>query len=182
MNLSDDGKEFPFFDRSPKIDPSVFLAPGAHVYADVTVGRDSSVWFNSVVRGDVNFIRIGERTNIQDFCLVHVSHGTYPAIIGDDVTVGHSAVIHACTMGDRVLIGMGTVILDGAEIGDDVLIGAGSLITQRAKIPSGCKAFGRPAKVVAELTDEERKAIRVSAQRYVSLSRLYAAQAARRPS
>jgi carbonic anhydrase/acetyltransferase-like protein (isoleucine patch superfamily) len=142
----------------------------------VEIGKDSSVWFNSVVRGDVNYIRIGERTNIQDLSMIHVSYKASPAILGNDITIGHSVVLHACTIRDFVLVGMGSVVLDDADIGEFVIIGAGSLVTQKTKIPSGTKAFGRPAKVVGELTEAEREKIRFNALHYVNLAKAYNAQ------
>lgn len=166
-------ERFPHRFVTPKIDPSAFIAPGSHLYGDVEMGAGSSLWFNAVIRGDVNFVRIGKETNIQDLSLVHVSSDGHPAIIGDRVTVGHTAIIHACKIGNDVIIGMGAVVMDGAEIGDFVILGAGSLVTQGMKIPSGMKAFGRPAKVVGPLTDEEKKSILVSAERYVALSKTY---------
>lgn len=164
---------FPHRFQKPKVDPSAFIAPGAHIYGDLEIGEESSIWFNTVLRGDVNYIRVGKRTNIQDCSLVHVAYKAYPCIIGDDVTIGHSAVIHACSIGNTTLIGMGSQILDGAEIGDFVLLGAGSLVTPKMKIPSGTKAFGRPAKVVAELTDAEREGLAFSARHYVNLMKTY---------
>lgn len=164
---------YPHRFNAPKIADSAFIAPGAHVYGDVEIGAESSIWFNSVLRGDVNFIRVGERTNIQDNSVIHVSYKALPTLIGSDVTVGHSVTLHACTVQDFALIGMGSVVLDGADIGEFSLIGAGSLVTQNTKIPPRCKAFGRPAKVVAELTDQEVEALRFSAGHYVALSRTY---------
>ncbi len=164
---------FPHRFQTPKVHPSAFIAPGAHVYGDLEIGEESSIWFNSVLRGDVNYIRVGKRTNIQDCTLVHVAYKAYPCIIGDDVTIGHSAVIHACSIGNTTLIGMGSQILDGAEIGDFVLLGAGSLVTPKMKIPSGTKAFGRPAKIVAELTEAEREGLAFSARHYVNLMKTY---------
>ena len=164
---------FPHRYHNPKIDPTAFVAPGVQLYGDVVIGQDSSLWFNSVLRGDVNFIRIGERTNIQDLSVVHVSYKGNPAIIGNEVTVGHSVIVHACTIGNSVLVGMGSVLMDEAEIGDFVIIGAGSLVTQKTKIPSGTKAFGRPAKVVGKLTQEEIERITWSANHYVKLSKTY---------
>jgi carbonic anhydrase/acetyltransferase-like protein (isoleucine patch superfamily) len=149
------------------------VATGSHVVGDVWLGEESSVWFNSVLRGDVNYIRVGARTNIQDNSVVHVTFEGQPTIIGNDVTIGHSAIIHACTIHDFALIGMGCTVLDGAEIGEFVLLGAGSLVTQNTKIPSGMKAFGRPAKVVAPLTEEEREGLRFSSAHYVRLAKTY---------
>jgi carbonic anhydrase/acetyltransferase-like protein (isoleucine patch superfamily) len=164
---------FPHRYLPTRLDPSVFVAPGAHVYGDVAIGRDSSVWFNSVIRGDVNYIRVGERTNIQDLTLIHVSHHGDPCIVGNDSTIGHSVTLHACTIGNFALIGMQSAILDGAEIGDFVLLGAGSLVPPGKKIPAGVKAFGRPAKVVGELSAEEIERIRWSAGHYVNLAKTY---------
>src|SRR4051812_33324116 len=166
-------KHFPHKFLQPQIDPSVYLAPGSHVVGDVWMGKDSSLWFNSILRGDVNYIRVGERTNIQDLTMVHVSYKASPTIIGNDVTIGHSVVLHACTVQDWALIGMGTCILDDAEIGEWSLIGAGSLVTQGTKIPPRSKAFGRPAKVVGQLNDEEIERLRFSAGHYVKLSRAH---------
>lgn len=165
--------KYPHRYKKPQIDPSVLVATGVRVFGDVTVGKETSLWFNAVLRGDVNYIRIGERTNIQDLALIHVSYQAKPAIIGSNVTIGHSVILHACTVGDFSLVGMGSTVLDGAEIGDYVLLGAGSLVTGNTKIPSGMKAFGRPAKVVGPLTDEEKKFLEWSADHYVDLARTY---------
>ena len=121
---------------NPEFGRGVFLASGSRVVGDVKIGEDSSLWFNVTVRGDCNFIRIGSRTNIQDNCVVHVTNGTGPTYIGDEVTVGHAAVIHACTIGNRVLIGMGAILLDGVEIGDNTVVGAGSVLPPGKKYPS----------------------------------------------
>lgn len=139
----------------------------AHVIGDVEIGEESSVWFNAVVRGDVNYIRIGKRTNIQDGCVLHVARRTLPLVIGDEVTVGHNATLHACTVGTRVLIGMGATVMDGAEIGDNSIVAAGSLVTPNTKIPEGSMVMGSPAKVKRELTEEEKRSVRDSAAHYV---------------
>lgn len=169
----DPRERFPHRFEPPRIDPSVFVAPGARIVGDVVIGKDSSVWFNTVLRGDVNYIRIGERTNIQDLTMVHVAHEGAPTIIGSDVTIGHGVVLHACTIRDFALVGMGSLVLDGAEIGELALLGAGSLVTSGTKIPPRTKAFGRPAKVVGELTDAEIERLKWSAGHYVSLARTY---------
>lgn len=173
MEPIDPKQRFPHRFNETIIHPSAWIAPGAHVHGDVHIGEESSVWFNSVLRGDVNYIRIGARTNIQDLSMVHVTHHGDPTIIGDNVTVGHSCVLHACKIGNFSLIGMGSCILDGAEIGDFVLLGAGSLVTQKTKIPPFSKAFGRPAKVVAEITEEEKKYLEFSANHYVAMMKTY---------
>jgi len=165
--------KYPHKFRSPEIHPSAWCAPGSQVMGDVKIGAESSVWFNSVIRGDVNYIRIGERSNVQDLSMLHVSYEGNPTIVGNDVTIGHACVIHACTIGDYALIGMGSIILDEAEIGEWVLLGAGSLVTQRTKIPPHTLAFGRPAKVARDLTEKEVEELRFSASHYVQLARTY---------
>lgn len=152
---------------TPKIDPTVFIADGVHIIGDVEIGKDSSVWYNTVIRGDVNFIRIGERTNIQDNTVVHVTNKKFPTYIGSNVTIGHSAVIHACTINDYSLIGMGAVILDDATVGKYSLIAAGAVVTMGMKIPEGMLAAGVPAKIVRPLTDDERRFLAQSAQNYI---------------
>lgn len=166
-------QHFPHRFKEPKFDKSVLIADGARVLGDVEIGKDSSVWFNTVIRADVSYVRIGERTNIQDCSLIHESFPKTPTIIGNNVTVGHSVILHACTVKDYALIGMGSIILDEAEIGEFVLLGAGSLVTQGSKIPNGVLAFGRPAKAIRPLTDEEREKLKFSAEHYVKLSRTY---------
>ncbi len=157
----------------PKIHPSVYLSENVCVIGDVEIGEDSSVWFGAVVRGDVNYIRIGRRTNIQDNSVVHVTHETAPTIVGDDVTVGHRVILHGCVLGNRILVGMGAILMDGVEVEDDVIIGAGALVTQNKKIPSGVLVAGVPAKIIRDLKDEEVKMIRESANNYVEYKNNY---------
>lgn len=158
---------------TPKIDPSVFLAEGVHIIGDVVIGKDSSVWFNTVIRGDVNFIRIGDRTNIQDNTVVHVTNKRFPTHIGSNVTVGHSAVIHACTIKDYSLIGMGAVILDDATIGSYSLVAAGAVVTMGMNVPEGMLVAGVPAKVIRPLTDDEKTFLAQSAQNYIDYVATY---------
>ena len=158
---------------SPRIHPSVFIAEGAQIIGDVEIGAGSSVWFNAVIRGDVHYIRIGERTNIQDNCVLHVTHDTYPLIIGSDVTVGHGAVLHAATIKDRCLVGMGAKVLDGATVGPYALVAAGSLVLEHFEVPEGVLVAGVPARVKRVLTDEEREQIVQSAQNYVGYVKTY---------
>jgi len=158
----------PFKDKTPVIDSSAMVMDSAHVIGDVVIGEESSVWFNAVVRGDVNYIRIGKRTNIQDGCVLHVARRTLPLIIGDEVTVGHNVTLHACTIGSRVLIGMGSVVMDGSKIADNCIIAAGSVVTPNTEIPSGSLALGSPARVKRPLTDGEQRNIRESAAHYVA--------------
>ena len=157
----------------PTIATSAFIDETAAVVGDVVIGSESSVWFNTVIRGDVHYVRIGHRTNIQDLCLLHVTHDTYPLIIGDDITVGHHVVLHGCTIKDRVLIGMGAVIMDGAIIEEDCVVGAGSLITERTHVPPKSLVLGSPAKMKRTLTDAEFAWIKESAQNYVRYARQY---------
>ena len=158
----------PFEGVSPRIHPSVFIAAGARIIGDVEIGEGSSVWFNVVLRGDVHSIRIGRRTNIQDLVMCHVTHKRYPLSVGDDVTVGHSAVLHGATIGDRVLIGMSATILDNAIIGDESLIAAGTVVREGFHVPNGTLVAGIPGKVVRELTDEERRRVAEGATNYES--------------
>lgn len=162
---------FPYLGHRPVLDPSVFVAPSASVVGDVVVGAESSVWYGTVIRGDVMPIRIGARTSIQDNSVLHATGGWRDTIIGDECTVGHSVILHGCTVGNRVLVGMGSIVLDEAEIGDGAMIGAGSLVTARSKIPPGVLAHGRPCKVVRELTDEERAKVLEASQLYVRYAR-----------
>ena len=155
-----------FLRRKPTLGAGVYIARGAIVIGDVTLGEQSSVWYNAVLRGDINRIVVGHHTNIQDNSVVHLAD-EYPCIIGDWVTVGHSAIVHACTVGNECLIGMGATILDGAEIGEHCIIGANSLVTQFTKIPAGSMVLGSPAKIVRTLTPEERLLIKPWAEKYV---------------
>ncbi|WP_040229274.1 gamma carbonic anhydrase [Bhargavaea cecembensis] len=146
---------YPFKGKTPKIDPSVFIADHATVTGDVEIGEMSSVWFGTVIRGDVSPTRIGKRVNIQDLSMLHQSP-PFPLILEDDVTVGHKVILHSCTVRKGALIGMGSIILDGAEIGEGAFVGAGSLVPQGKKIPPGMLAFGSPAKVIRPLNEEDR--------------------------
>lgn len=150
----------------PAIDPSAWIAETAEVIGDVTIGPESGLWYGAVVRGDVHRIVIGARTNVQDLSVLHVTRDRYSLTLGDEVTVGHRVILHGATLGSRILVGMGSIIMDGSEIGDDVMIGAGSLVTEGTVIPSGHLAFGSPARVRRELTEEERHWIRESARHY----------------
>ncbi|MCH8208188.1 MAG: gamma carbonic anhydrase family protein [Nitrospinae bacterium] len=157
----------PYQETSPRIHPSVFIAPGTMIIGDVTIGEESSVWFNCVLRGDLDRIEVGTRTNIQDGCVLHVARRTLPLIIGDEVTVGHNVTLHACTIGSRCLIGMGAIIMDDAKVGDESIVAAGSLVISGTVIPPGSMVMGAPAKVKRPLTDEEKRSIRESANHYV---------------
>lgn len=163
----------PYKGIHPKIHPTVFVVETAVIIGDVEIGEYSSIWFNAVVRGDVHYIRIGERTNIQDLCMLHVTKETHPLILGSDITVGHSVTLHGCTIKDRCLIGMGATILDGAVVGEDCIIGAGALVTEGAVIPPGTLAIGMPAKPKRDLTEKEIARIKQSAQNYIDYAKTY---------
>jgi carbonic anhydrase/acetyltransferase-like protein (isoleucine patch superfamily) len=162
-----------FREQFPRVHPSCFVEDSAQVIGDVELGEDSSVWFNSVLRGDVHSIRIGRRTNIQDLSLVHVTSQRFSTTVGDDVTVGHHVVLHGCTVGNRVLVGMGAVVMDGVVIGDDCIIGAGTLLTPGTQVPPGSLVVGSPGKPRRPLTDEERAFLLESARHYVRTAAEY---------
>jgi carbonic anhydrase/acetyltransferase-like protein (isoleucine patch superfamily) len=157
----------------PTVHPTAYIDESAQVIGDVEIGQESSVWMNVVIRGDVNTIRVGDRTNIQDGTVIHVMRGTHPTRIGDDVTVGHAAILHGCTIHDRVLIGMGAMLLNGAEIAEDSIVAAGSLVPEGKKFPGRSLLMGRPAAVKRELTDTEVASIRDYAERYVGYRKDY---------
>lgn len=159
----------------PQIHSTAFIAMGAVVTGAVEIGEDSSVWFHATLRGDINSIMIGARSNIQDGAVVHVADA-FGVQIGDLVTVGHNAIVHACHIGDEVLVGMGAIVMDGAEIGARSIIGAGALVTSGKKIPAGSLVLGSPATIVRMLSIEEQDSIRGWAERYVTLSRSYLQQ------
>lgn len=155
------------YDRAkPSIHDSCFIADSAEIIGKVSIGENTSVWYNCVLRGDENKIDIGKFTNIQDGTIIHITKDE-STVIGDYVTVGHKAIVHACKIGNNVLIGMGAIVLDGAEIEDNVLVGAGSIVTPGKKMPSGSLVLGSPAKVVRTLTEEEIKQLKQSALDYV---------------
>lgn len=163
----------------PRLGEGVYIDPAAVVIGDVEMGDDSSAWPGAVIRGDVHWIRIGRRTSVQDGAVLHVTHdgpynpGGYPLIIGDDVTVGHQAMLHGCMLGNRILVGIAAVVLDGAEIQDDVILAAGSLVPPGKTLESGYVYRGRPATPARELTDQERTFFSYTAQRYVRLAGQY---------
>lgn len=169
-----------FKNISPKLADGTWVAPSADVIGDVTCGEDCSIWFGCVVRGDVHFIKIGNRVNIQDLSMVHVTHykkadksDGNPTIIGDDVTIGHRVMLHGCTIEDACLIGMSATILDGAVIGKESIVGAGALVTKNKVFPPRSLIMGSPAKVVRELNEDEIKELYASASRYVKFKKEY---------
>jgi len=158
---------------TPTINPSAYIQQSAQVIGDVQIGEESSVWFNAVVRGDVCYIRIGARVNIQDNATIHVFSGGIPTILGDGVSIAHNVVAHACTIGDFTLVGMGAIVLDGAEIGEECLIGAGAVVSPRSKIPPRSLVLGSPAKVTRLLKPEEIATLHRTAENYVRFAREY---------
>ena len=162
-----------FQDKLPKIHKSVFVAENVIIIGDVEIGANSSVWFGSILRGDVNFIRIGERVNIQDGSVIHVSSKTNPTILEDEITLGHRVTLHGCHIETGCLIGIGAIVLDGARIGKNSLIAANSLVTPNTKIPERSLVMGSPAKVKRELSDEEVTDLERFWKNYVSLSQIY---------
>ena len=149
------------------VDPSVYVDDTAQVIGDVTIGAESSIWMNVVIRGDVNVIRLGARTNVQDATVVHVMRGTHPTTIGDDVTIGHAAVVHGSTIGNRVLVGIGAILLNGAVIGEDSIVAAGTLVTEGTVVPPRSMVMGSPGKVRRPLTDAEVASILDYSRNYV---------------
>jgi carbonic anhydrase/acetyltransferase-like protein (isoleucine patch superfamily) len=162
-----------FQGKIPKLHLTTFIADGAQVIGDVEIGEESSIWYNTIVRGDVYPIRIGRRTNIQDLSMVHVDEGTYPVHVGDEVTVGHHVVLHGCTVGNRVLVGIGAIVLNGVVIEDDSFIAAGTLLSPGTRVPSGSMVMGSPGRVKRALTDAERAGLLTSAAGYVLNAKLH---------
>ncbi len=164
--LEEEIKLFPYLDKYPEIADNVFVASGAKIIGDVVIGKYSSVWYNTVIRGDVNYIRVGTKTNVQDCSMLHVTNGKFPLNIGSSVTIGHSVTLHGCTIKDLCLIGMGAVILDGAVIEENSIVAAGAVVRPGFIVPSGKLVAGVPAKIVRDLSDDEIKEFEKSAERY----------------
>jgi carbonic anhydrase/acetyltransferase-like protein (isoleucine patch superfamily) len=165
-----------FGGKRPQLGKGVFLAETCAVIGDVEIGEESSIWYSTVVRGDVMPIRIGARTSIQDNTVIHVTSDFSGTTIGNDCTIGHSAIIHACTVEDLCLIGMGSILLDGVRIGRGSLVGAGALVTPGTDIPPGSLVIGSPARVKRTINDKEREQITYGAKHYVELTRRYLAE------
>jgi carbonic anhydrase/acetyltransferase-like protein (isoleucine patch superfamily) len=170
-----------FGGHRPRIDPAAFVAPGARLIGDIGIGPESSIWYNCVLRGDVNRIRIGARTNIQDGSVLHVDsprpghEAGHPTLIGDDVLIGHLAMVHGCLLHDRAFVGLGSIVMDGCEIGSDAMLAAGALLTQGKRIPSGQLWAGRPAKYVRDLNEADLAGMALGVAHYVALAKLHAA-------
>lgn len=163
---------FPYMGKVPIIDPTVFLASGVKIIGDVTIGKYSSVWYNTIIRGDVNYITIGGLTNIQDGCILHVNHDRFPLTIGSKVTIGHGAKLHGCMVKDQSLIGIGAILLDGSVVEENSIVAAGAVLTPGFVVPGGKLVAGVPAKVIRNLTSDEIIDIGESAIRYKEYSQL----------
>lgn len=170
----------PYRGKFPQIAASAYIDPAAIIIGDVVIGEDSSIWPRTVVRGDVHYILLGNRTNVQDGCVLHVMKDQYPLVLGDEVTVGHSVTLHGCTLEARVLVGMGCIILNGAVIGTNSIIAAGTLITERSVIPEGSLVMGSPGKVKRPLKEKELESIGQYAERYAGYRERYRSEAAER--
>ncbi len=162
-----------FLGKSPQIHETAYIVESADIIGDVHIGEESSVWFNVTIRGDVNWIKIGDRTNVQDNVCIHVMNQTGPTLIGDEVTIGHGAVVHGCTVNDRVLIGINATILDKAVIESDVIVAAGTLVPPNKTLKSGFLYMGSPAKAVRKLSEEEVASIKKYSQNYIKYSRAF---------
>jgi carbonic anhydrase/acetyltransferase-like protein (isoleucine patch superfamily) len=158
----------PYKGALPRVHPGAFVDQSAQVIGDVEIGEASSVWMNAVLRGDVHWIRMGRRSNVQDGSVVHVMNGTHPTTIGDEVTVGHGAIVHGCTLANRILIGMGAILLNGVEVGDDSIVAAGTLLPEGMRIPPRSLVMGSPGRVRRALSDADVASIREYADRYVA--------------
>ncbi|MCB1192261.1 MAG: gamma carbonic anhydrase family protein [Leptospiraceae bacterium] len=157
---------YEFNGKIPEIDETAFIAPSAEIIGDVKIGKSTSVWFQTLIRGDVNYIRIGDNCNIQDMTLIHVSKDLYPTIIGNNVSIGHKVTLHACTLKDNSFVGIGAIVMDNVEIGEYSFVAAGSLVTPGKKFPSGVLIMGSPAKIVRDITDKDREMIERTARNY----------------
>ena len=172
----------PFAGRTPLVDPAAFVAPGARLIGDIEIGPEASVWYNCVLRGDMNRIRIGARSNVQDGTVIHVDpprvagpeHG-FPALIGEEVLIGHMAMVHGCTLHDRAFVGLGAIVMDGCVIESDAMLAAGAMLTQGKVIPAGQLWAGRPAKFVRELSAQDKEMMRLGVAHYVALAKRHAA-------
>ncbi len=169
--ITEESYVFPYEGKYPRIDESVFIAPGVKIIGDVQIEEGTSIWYNCVIRGDVHYIKIGKYTNIQDLSMLHVSVGTHPLIIGNYVTVGHSVKLHGCSVEDFTLIGIGSVVLDGAVVKTKSVVAAGAVVTPGFVVPTGKLVAGVPAKIVRDLSDEEIEYLTISAEHYTDYSK-----------
>jgi len=172
QKIDNNRKLYPYENLFPKVHETVFLADGVRIVGDVEIGEYSSVWYNTVIRGDVNFVKIGKITNVQDCSMLHVTNGKYPLTIGDMVTIGHSVKLHGCTLNNICLIGIGAIVLDGAVVEENSMVAAGSVVKPGFVVPSGKLVAGVPAKVIRDLTKEEIEDLKASAFRYKKYSEI----------
>ena len=172
QKLSDEIKLYKYKEYFPKIGENVFLASGVKIIGNVEIGNNSSVWYNTVIRGDVHFIKIGDNTNIQDCSMLHVTNGKFPLNIGNNVTIGHSVSLHGCTLQNLCLVGIGAIVLDGAMVESNSMVAAGALVKQHFVVPEGKLVAGVPAKVIRNLTIDEIKDIEAGSYRYVEYARI----------
>lgn len=170
------GSVFTYKGITPKIHKSVFLAEGVRIIGDVEVGKNSSVWYNSVVRGDVHYIKIGEGTNIQDLSMLHVTNNKYALNIGNYVTIGHSVTLHGCTIKDRCLVGIGAIVLDNAKVNSSSLVAAGALVREGFEVPEGTLVAGVPAKIIRDLNEDELNWVRTNSENYINYVKEYRKQ------
>ncbi|MCZ7604347.1 MAG: gamma carbonic anhydrase family protein [Ignavibacteriales bacterium] len=170
--LDNENKLFPYVNTFPNLHDSVFLASGSKIIGDVEIKENSSVWYNTVIRGDVHYIKIGSGTNVQDNSMLHVTNGRYPLQIGDNVTIGHSVTLHGCTLKDLCLIGMGAIVLDGAVIESNSMVAAGTVVKPGFIVPSGKLVAGVPGKVIRDLTEKEILDFGASANRYIEYTKI----------
>lgn len=175
MNLENgkNGNIISFNGITPDIHPSVFICSGVHIIGDVVIGEDTSIWYNTVIRGDVNYIRIGKRNSIQDLSMLHVTTKTHPLIIGSDITIAHSVTLHGCTLEDKCFIGMGATVLDGAVVSSNSMVAAGALIKEGFKVPEGVLVAGVPGKIIRELTQEDIKKMENNIKNYLGYVKEY---------
>ena len=170
--INDEKNIFPYMGSIPKLHDTVFLASGVKIIGDVTIGKNSSVWYNCVIRGDVHYVKIGEDTNIQDLSMLHVTNNRYPLNIGNKVTIGHSVKLHGCTINDLSLVGIGAIVLDGAVVEEKSFVAAGSVIRPGFVVPSGKMVAGVPGKVIRDLSQAELDDFEASAERYKKYSQI----------
>jgi gamma-carbonic anhydrase len=172
--MQNENKLFPYQNTFPEIPDSVFLASGVKIVGDVKIGKNSSIWYNTVIRGDVNYVSIGDFTNVQDLSMLHVTNGKFPLNIGNHVTIGHSVTLHGCTLEDYTFVGMGAVLLDGSKVESLAMVAAGAVVKQGFTVPSGKLVAGIPAKIIRDLSDNEMNDIKESALRYSKYAELSA--------
>ena len=173
QEIGKNGSIYSYKGITPKIHPSVFICEGVRIVGDVEIGEQSSVWFNSVIRGDVHWIKIGKRTNIQDLSMLHVTNQRYPLLIGDDVSIGHSVTLHGCTLKDNCLIGMGALILDNATVNSNTIVAAGSVVKENFVVPEGVLLAGVPGKIIRDLKPEEIERVTSTSPNYIKYSQDY---------